>query len=83
MTDNPYYSAEVHGEFELFTLPELVTESGRTLNNVQLAYTTCGNLAPAKDNVVLVTTWFSGNHSIMKQLFVGEGARSTPPSTSS
>jgi homoserine O-acetyltransferase len=69
--DNEYYSELFHGEYELFNMAEFALEAGITLRGAQLAYVTCGELNRAKDNGVLVTTWFSGNHSVMKQLFIG------------
>ena len=52
---NPYYSADVHGPFEVADVGDLVLEEGDTLRGCQLAYQTLGRLNAAKDNAVLVT----------------------------
>lgn len=76
--DNPYYSHDVHGPYELADIGDLVLEEGPTLRGVQLAYQTLGTLNEAKDNAVLVTTWYSGNHSIMRDTYVGPGRALDP-----
>jgi len=60
MPANPFYSQELHGPFETFDLGNFVLEDGGTLRDCKLAYATFGILSPAKDNAILVTTWFSG-----------------------
>ena len=60
--DNPYYSRELHGPYELFDLGAFVLEEGYTLRDCKLAYRTFGELSAAKDNAILVTTWYSGTH---------------------
>ena len=75
---NPYYSADVHGPFELAEVGDLPLEEGATLRGCQLAYQTLGELNAAKDNAVLVTTWYSGNHSVMRETYVGEGRAIDP-----
>ena len=76
--ENPYYSAAVHGEFELADIGDLALEEGDTLRGCQLAYQTMGTLNAAKDNAVLVTTWYSGNHGIMRDTYVGPGRAIDP-----
>lgn len=76
--DNPYYSHDVHGPYELADIGDLVLEEGLTLRGVQLAYQTLGTLNEAKDNAVLITTWYSGNHSIMRDTYVGAGRALDP-----
>ena len=51
--DNPYYSGDVHGAFELAELGDLALEDGATLRGCQLAYQTLGALNAAKDNAAL------------------------------
>ena len=75
---NPYYSSEVHGPYELADLGDLVLEEGATLRGCQLAYQTLGTLNAAKDNAVLVPTWYSGNHSIMRDTYTGSGRALDP-----
>ena len=69
--ENPYYTTEVHGPYEMFSLGDFVLEEGRTLRDCKLAYATFGELNEAKDNAILVTTWFSGTHQIMRDLYIG------------
>ncbi len=78
--DNSYYSRDVHGAFELAALGDLTLEDGATLRGCQLAYQTLGELNSTKDNAILVTSWFSGNHSIMRDTYVGAG-RALDPAT--
>jgi homoserine O-acetyltransferase len=75
---NPYYSAEVHGPHDVVDIGDLVLEEGSTLRGCQLAYQTLGQLNAAKDNAVLVTTWYSGNHGIMRDTYVGPGRALDP-----
>ncbi|AYG03949.1 alpha/beta fold hydrolase [Gryllotalpicola protaetiae] len=77
-TTNPYYTEAVHGQFQLAQLGELELESGRTLHGVELAYQTLGELSPAKDNAVLIPSWFSGTHGIMRDVYVGAGRAIDP-----
>jgi homoserine O-acetyltransferase len=78
VVDNPYYSEAVHGPFQLADLGDLALEEGATLRGCQLAYQTLGELNDAKDNAVLVTTWYSGNHSVMRDTYVGPGRAIDP-----
>jgi homoserine acetyltransferase len=48
---------------EVFELGDVVLQSGATLRRAKLAYKTYGRLSPAKDNVVVYPTWYSGQHS--------------------
>ncbi len=73
MYDNAYYSQENHGPFELFELGDLPLEAGGSLYAAKLAYATFGELNAARDNAVLIPTWFSGTSKIMEQLYIGEG----------
>jgi homoserine O-acetyltransferase len=73
-----YYTAENHGPFELFELGRFELEEGGAIDGCQLAYTTFGELSPARDNAILVPTWYSGTHGIMGQLYVGEGRALDP-----
>lgn len=70
---NPYYSHQMHGEFEIADIGDLVLEDGATLRACQVAYQTLGRLNAAKDNAVLVTTSYAGNHSVMRDTYVGQG----------
>lgn len=76
--ENPYYSADVHGPSVVVDIGDLPLEEGDTLRGCQLAYTTAGTLNAAKDNAVLVTTWYSGTHGIMRDEYVGPGRALDP-----
>jgi len=69
---NDYYSQENHGPYSLFDLGDFKLESGGSIKNCQLAYTTFGQLNPQKDNAILLTTWYSGTSKIMEQVYVGD-----------
>ncbi len=71
MLDNSYYTRDVHGPFEYHDIGDLVLEEGGTLPNCKLAYTTFGELNAAKDNAILVTTWYSGTQEIWARVYIG------------
>jgi homoserine O-acetyltransferase len=45
---------------EIFTLPSYTTAGGKTINNVRIGYETYGRLNAARDNVVVISHFFSG-----------------------
>jgi len=73
MIDNPFYSSEFHGDYEIVSVGRLDLEEGGTIPDCRLAFTTWGELNAAKDNAVLITTWYSGSHQIWRDVYVGEG----------
>ena len=73
MTENGYYSQEVHGPYELHDIGDLVLEEGGTIRGCKLAYATHGRLNAAKDNAILVPTWYSGTNKIIEQVLIGKG----------
>ncbi len=76
--ENPYYTAAVHGDFQLADIGDVALADGATLRGCQLAYQTLGTLNAAKDNAVLIPTWYSGNHSVMRDTYVGAGRAIDP-----
>jgi homoserine O-acetyltransferase len=78
MIDNPYYSQTLHGPYETYDLGNFALEDGGTIRGCQLAYATFGRLNAAKDNAVLITTWFSGTSKIMEQVYTGPGRAIDP-----
>lgn len=70
--DETFYSESHHGPFERFELGRLQLEEGGVLEGATLAYATFGKLSAAKDNVILVPTWYSGTHAVMRQVYIGE-----------
>ncbi|MCF7547935.1 alpha/beta fold hydrolase [Pseudonocardia sp. WMMC193] len=71
MPDNPYYSHEFHGEYDLISVGRLDLEEGGSIPDLQLAVATFGTLNEARDNAVLVTTWYSGTHQIWRDAYIG------------
>ena len=50
------------GDNTIFELGDFAFESGATLPNARLSYVTYGALNESKTNVVLLPSWYSGNH---------------------
>lgn len=68
---NTYYTQDIHGPYEVADIGDLVLEEGGTLRSCKLAYATFGTLNAAKDNAILVPTWYSGTSKIMEQVYIG------------
>ena len=73
MIDNPFYSPEFHGDDDVVSIGRLDLEEGGTIPDCRLAVTTWGELNEARDNAILVTTWYSGTHQIWRDVYVGPG----------
>jgi len=73
MVNNSYYSQDLHGPYELHDVGNLELEEGGTIRNCNLAYATFGTLNAAKDNAILVPTWYSGTNKIIEQVLIGKG----------
>lgn len=71
MIDNPYYTQEFHGDYELISIGRLDLEEGGSIPDCQLAVATFGTLNEAKDNAILVTTWYSGTHQVWRENYIG------------
>lgn len=71
MIDNPYYTHKFHGDYELVSIGRLDLEEGGAIPDCRLAVTTFGELDAAKDNAILVTTWYSGTHQIFRDAYIG------------
>ncbi|MDN5855509.1 MAG: alpha/beta fold hydrolase [Actinomycetia bacterium] len=71
MIENPFYTSEFHGDYEFASIGRLDLEDGGTIPDCRLAYTTWGELNEARDNAVLITTWYSGTHQIWRDVYVG------------
>jgi homoserine O-acetyltransferase/O-succinyltransferase len=72
MIDNSYYSQDIHGPYELYDVGNVDLEEGDTIRACKLAYATFGKLNAAKDNAILIPTWYSGTNKIMEQVYIGE-----------
>jgi homoserine O-acetyltransferase/O-succinyltransferase len=68
---SPYYTHEFHGDYDLISVGRLDLEEGGTIPDCQLAVTTWGELNEARDNAILITTWYSGTHQIWRDVYVG------------
>jgi len=75
---NAYYSQEAHGPFERFNIGDLSLEEGGVLPDCRLAVATHGSLNAARDNAILVPTWYSGTSKIMEQVYIGPGRALDP-----
>ena len=75
---NAYYSQEAHGPFELFSIGDFALEEGGVLPDCRLAVATHGSLNAARDNAILVPTWYSGTSKIMEQVYIGPGRALDP-----
>lgn len=77
LIENPFYTEEVHGPYSYYSLGDFSLEEGGTIPNCQLAYHTHGTLNEAKDNVIVVPTWFSGTSKDYEP-YIGEGRALNP-----
>lgn len=68
---HPYYNQDVHGAFELIDIGALDLEEGGSIPQCKLAVATHGQLNAAKDNAILVPTWYSGTSKMMGDLYIG------------
>src|SRR6516225_7710861 len=78
MTGNAYYSHDAHGPFSLHDIGDLVLGDGGTIRGCQLAVASFGTPNAARDNVILVPTWYSGTSKIIEQVYIGEGRALDP-----
>jgi Homoserine acetyltransferase len=78
MSTNPYYGQEGHGPYELIGIGNLELEEGGNIPDCQLAVATHGMLNAARDNAILVPTWYSGTSKIMEQVYIGNGRALDP-----
>ncbi len=78
MIQNSYYSQDTHGPYDLHDIGNLDLEEGGTIRGCKLAYATFGTLNAAKDNAILIPTWYSGTNKIIEQVFIGRGHALNP-----
>ena len=64
-------------DYDLFSLGDVALQSGQTLPDAQLAYKTHGRLNAAKDNVVVLPTFYTGTH-VRNEGFFGAGREIDP-----
>jgi len=73
-----YYSQDLHGPFETFSLGDFELEQGGKIRNLELAYATFGQLSTKKDNAILFPTWYSGSSKVLEQVYLGPGRALDP-----
>ncbi|MBO1901200.1 alpha/beta fold hydrolase [Leucobacter weissii] len=73
MIDNAYYSSDIHQDFDIVSVGRLELEEGGVIEDTTLAVRTWGTLAPARDNAILIPTWYSGTHQIWADAYIGPG----------
>jgi homoserine O-acetyltransferase len=71
MIDNPFYTSEFHGDYEVTSIGRLDLEEGGSIPDCSLAYATWGELSPTKDNAILIPTWYSGTHQVWRDIYIG------------
>ncbi|KIC39093.1 hypothetical protein RA27_17810 [Ruegeria sp. ANG-R] len=64
-------------EFQILELGDFPLLSGLVLNNAKLAYQTYGTLSPARDNVIVLPTFYTGTNS-RNEGFFGAGRAIDP-----
>ena len=57
-------------DFQTYSIKSLLLQSGVALPNVRIAYTTIGELNAARDNVIVLPTFYTGSH-VRNQGFFG------------
>lgn len=77
MGNNSFYTQENLGPYELYNLGDFKLEDGGTIPDCQLAFNTFGELNDAKDNVIVIPTWFSGT-SKDYEAYIGENRALNP-----
>lgn len=73
-----YYSQEIHGPFHTWELGDFHLEEGGVLRGAWLAYATFGTLNEARDNAILIPTWYSGTSKIWEDVYIGPGRALDP-----
>ena len=76
--DNAYYGQEGHGPYELYDIGTLDLEEGGRIDNCKLAVAVHGKLNAAKDNAILIPTWYSGTNKLLEQAYTGPGRALDP-----
>lgn len=76
--DNPFYTAEAQGAYELISIGRFELEEGGVIPDLQLAVATYGTLNEDKSNAILIPTWFSGTHQTWELAYIGAGRALDP-----
>jgi homoserine O-acetyltransferase len=59
------------GELEFFSAKNFMLRKGGVLPEALLGFKTWGELSPARDNVIVTPTWYSGDHDGVELAFIG------------
>lgn len=65
-------------DYDVLEVPNFLLQKGGMLPTARLAYKTMGALNSARDNAVLVPTWYTGTHADIQTFMVGEGRALDP-----
>ncbi len=63
---------------QTFEVADFALQAGETLPSAKLVYRTLGTLSPARDNVVLIPSWYSGTDREAEICMVGPGRAIDP-----
>ena len=63
---------------QTFEVADFASQGGETLPAARLVYRTLGTLSPARDNVVLIPSWYSGTDREAETCMVGAGRAIDP-----
>lgn len=63
---------------QVFEVPDFALQAGEMLPRARLAYRTLGTLSPARDNAVLIPSWYSGTDREAELCMVGSGRAIDP-----
>src|SRR6185295_8316319 len=69
---------ETMSEVAMFEVPNFQLQKGGMLPLARLAYTTRGTLNRARDNAVLVPSWYTGTHEDSDTFMLGDGRALDP-----
>src|ERR1700761_4726283 len=72
------HQGAIMSDIKTFEARDFGLQGGATLPLAQLRYATMGTLSPARDNVVLIPSWYSGTHREAALCLVGEGRAIDP-----
>lgn len=60
-------------DYQVLEFNNVSLQRGGMLPVARLAYKTIGTLSPARDNAVLIPTWYTGTHNDIETFMLGEG----------
>jgi homoserine O-acetyltransferase len=66
------------GDLEFFSAKNFALQKGGSLPEALLGFKTRGTLSPARDNVIVSPTWFSGDHNGAEAALIGRDRALNP-----